>query len=80
MLCVTGPWSHVSKYGNTLYIAGQRGVYQENNTLVPLNVIPSASNPYPGYTRILKAYQNMLDLAAAGGASPQDCVVRHLNQ
>jgi enamine deaminase RidA (YjgF/YER057c/UK114 family) len=72
---LVGPWSHVSKYNGLLYIAGQRGYDQETKKLVETNVAPSVNNTLPGYTRIKKAYQDMLSLAAAAGAAPEDCVV-----
>lgn len=70
-----GPWSHVSKYGGLLYIAGQRGYDADTDKLVETNVAPGVDNTLPGYTRIKKAYEDMLSIAAAAGATPQDCVV-----
>lgn len=70
-----GPWSHVSKYGGLLYVAGQRGYDADTDKLVETNVAPGVNNALPGYTRIKKAYEDMLSIAAAAGATPQDCVV-----
>lgn len=72
---IVGPWSHVSKYGGLLYIAGQRGYDADTDKLVETNVAPGVNNTLPGYTRIKKAYEDMLSIAAAAGATPQDCVV-----
>jgi len=76
---LTGPWSHVSKYNGLLYIAGQRGYDQDTDKLVETNVAPGVNNTLPGYTRIKKAYEDMLSIAAAAGATPQDCVVSSLS-
>ncbi|OHF03938.1 endoribonuclease L-PSP [Colletotrichum orchidophilum] len=52
----TGPWSLMSKAGNTVYVAGIRGVYPSNNTLAPV-----------GIDRIRQAYANMIQLAELAG-------------
>ncbi|KAK1706966.1 hypothetical protein CaCOL14_011022 [Colletotrichum acutatum] len=52
----TGPWSLMSKAGNTVYIAGMRGIYPSNNTLAPV-----------GIDRIRQAYANMVQLAELAG-------------
>ncbi|TDZ25352.1 RutC family protein [Colletotrichum orbiculare MAFF 240422] len=52
----TGPWSLMSKAGDTLYIAGMRGIYPANNTLAPV-----------GIDRIRQAYANMIQLAELAG-------------
>ncbi|KAK1674948.1 endoribonuclease L-PSP [Colletotrichum godetiae] len=52
----TGPWSLMSKAGNTVYVAGMRGIYPSNNTLAPV-----------GIDRIRQAYGNMIQLAELAG-------------
>ncbi|KAH7340031.1 endoribonuclease L-PSP [Pyrenochaeta sp. MPI-SDFR-AT-0127] len=59
----TGPWSLMSQAGDTLYIAGMRGIYLSNNTLAPV-ALP----------RIRQAYQNMATLAELAGADLNACV------
>ncbi|KAF2174598.1 YjgF-like protein [Zopfia rhizophila CBS 207.26] len=59
----TGPWSLMSKAGDTLYIAGMRGIFPSNNTLAPV-----------GLPRIRQAYQNMAALAELAGADLNACV------
>jgi len=46
----------MSKAGNTLYIAGMRGIYSSNDTLAPV-----------GIERIRQAYANMIQLAELAG-------------
>ncbi|KAI1121045.1 YjgF-like protein [Nemania abortiva] len=60
---VTGPWSLMSQAGDTLYIAGMRGIYRSNSTLAPV-----------GMPRVHQAFQNMAELAAMAGADITSCV------
>ncbi|KAJ2986391.1 hypothetical protein NUW58_g5054 [Xylaria curta] len=60
---VTGPWSLMSQAGNTLYIAGMRGIYPSNSTLAPV-----------GMPRVRQAYQNMAVLANMAGADITSCL------
>jgi enamine deaminase RidA (YjgF/YER057c/UK114 family) len=59
----TGPWGLAAQAGSTLYIAGMRGIDPATNQLVPGDE-----------ARIRQAYRNMLQIAAAAGARPQDAV------
>ncbi|KAI0450822.1 YjgF-like protein [Xylaria acuta] len=59
---VTGPWSLMSQAGDTLYIAGMRGIYPSNSTLAPI-----------GMPRVRQAFQNMAALAAMAGADITSC-------
>ncbi|KAL1587031.1 hypothetical protein WHR41_04088 [Cladosporium halotolerans] len=59
----TGPWSLMSQAGDCLYIAGMRGIYQENSTLTPT-----------GLPRVRQAFRNMQDLAEMAGAELTDAV------
>ncbi|KAM3413767.1 hypothetical protein BST61_g10451 [Cercospora zeina] len=59
----TGPWSLMSQVGDYLYVAGMRGIYQENSTLAPT-----------GLPRIRQAYQNMASLVEMMGADLYSCV------
>lgn len=59
----TGPWSIMSRAGNTLYIAGMRGIYPENSTLAPT-----------GLPRVRQAFNNMVTLAQMAGYSIDSCV------
>ncbi|KAF6810270.1 endoribonuclease l-psp [Colletotrichum plurivorum] len=52
----TGPWSLMSRAGDTIYVAGMRGIYPANNTLAPV-----------GIERIRQAYANMIQLAELAG-------------
>ncbi|KAK3702479.1 hypothetical protein LTR37_014841 [Vermiconidia calcicola] len=58
----TGPWSLMSHAGDTLYIAGMRGIFP-NNTLAPV-----------GLPRIRQAYQNMAELAEMVEVELDDCL------
>ncbi|KAI0419505.1 YjgF-like protein [Xylaria grammica] len=58
----TGPWSIMSQAGDTLYIAGMRGIYPSNSTLAPV-----------GMPRVRQAFQNMAALAAMAGADITSC-------
>ncbi|KAI1356038.1 YjgF-like protein [Xylaria sp. FL0043] len=59
---VTGPWSLMSQAGDTLYIAGMRGIYPSNSTLAPA-----------GMPRVRQAFQNMVALATMVGADITSC-------
>ncbi|KAM0326743.1 hypothetical protein ACHAQA_006616 [Verticillium albo-atrum] len=59
----TGPWSLMSQAGDSLYIAGMRGIFPSNSTLAPV-----------GLPRIRQAYQNMAALAEMAGVELYDCV------
>ncbi|KAI1742943.1 YjgF-like protein [Xylaria scruposa] len=60
---VTGPWSLMSQAGDTLYIAGMRGIYTSNSTLAPV-----------GMPRVRLAFQNMVALASMAGADITSCL------
>ncbi|KEY73089.1 hypothetical protein S7711_09587 [Stachybotrys chartarum IBT 7711] len=59
----TGPWSLMSRAGDTLYVAGMRGIFPANSTLAPT-----------GLPRVRQAYQNMAALVEMMGAEVYDCV------
>ncbi|MBP0463520.1 RidA family protein [Roseomonas sp. PWR1] len=59
----TGPWGLAAQAGNTLYVAGMRGIDPATNQLVAGDE-----------ARIRQAYRNMLHIAASAGARPQDAV------
>ncbi|KAI9800476.1 MAG: hypothetical protein M1833_003362 [Piccolia ochrophora] len=59
----SGPWSLMSIAGDTVYIAGMRGIFPTNNTAPP-----------PGYLRVKQAFLNMQFLAEYSGARLEDCV------
>ncbi|KAJ4292664.1 hypothetical protein N0V90_009327 [Kalmusia sp. IMI 367209] len=54
----SGPWSLMTKAGNTLYISGMRGFYPSNTTLAPI-----------GLPRVQQAFANMKQLAELGGTN-----------
>ncbi|TRM63525.1 Endoribonuclease L-PSP/chorismate mutase-like protein [Schizophyllum amplum] len=58
----TGPWSLMSVAGNTVYVAGMRGIYPSNNSMAEV-----------GYPRIKQAFLNMQYLAEYAGAELADC-------
>ncbi len=58
----TGPWGLATRAGDFLFIAGMRGIDPARNTLVAGEE-----------ARIRQAFRNMLHIAAAGGAGPEDC-------
>ncbi|KAI0483787.1 YjgF-like protein [Xylaria cf. heliscus] len=60
---VTGPWSLMSQAGDTLYIAGMRGIYPSNSTLAPV-----------GMPRVRQAFLNMAALANMAGADITSCL------
>ncbi|KAK8054929.1 hypothetical protein PG993_000156 [Apiospora rasikravindrae] len=60
---VSGPWSLMSRAGNTLYISGIRGFYPSNTTLAPV-----------GRERVLQAFLNMKMLAELGGSDLTSCL------
>lgn len=57
----TRPWGLASRAGDTLYIAGMRGIDPATNQLVAGDE-----------ARIRQAFRNMLHIAASAGAGPQD--------
>ena len=57
----TGPWGLAARAGQTLYVAGMRGIDPATNQLVSGDK-----------ARIRQAFRNMLHIAAASGAGPQD--------
>ncbi|KAM9875214.1 endoribonuclease l-psp [Verticillium dahliae] len=59
----TGPWSLMSRAGDTLYIAGMRGIVPLDNSLAP-----------EGLPRIRQAFQNMKKLAEFADVELYDCV------
>lgn len=59
----TGPWGLAAKAGDTLYIAGMRGIDPATNKLVEGDE-----------ARIRQAYKNMIHIAESAGASPKDAV------
>lgn len=59
----TGPWGVATRTGNTLYIAGMRGIDPKTNKLVP------AAAP-----RIRQAFENMRHIARSQGADLKDAV------
>jgi 2-iminobutanoate/2-iminopropanoate deaminase len=59
----TGPWGLAAQSGNTIYVAGMRGIDPATNQLVQGDE-----------ARIRQAYRNMLHIAASAGARPQDAV------
>ncbi|KAJ2972620.1 hypothetical protein NQ176_g7054 [Zarea fungicola] len=59
----TGPWSIMSKAGDTLYIAGMRGIYPSNGTLAPT-----------GMPRVRQAYENIATLLKMQGTDLYSCV------
>ncbi|KAF2998079.1 hypothetical protein E8E14_002204 [Neopestalotiopsis sp. 37M] len=59
----TGPWSIMSKAGNTLYISGMRGIYPSNSTLAPT-----------GLPRIQLAFENMVTLVEMIGTDRYSCL------
>lgn len=58
----TGPWGLATRAGDFLFIAGMRGMDPASNALVAGEE-----------ARIRQAFQNMLHIAAAGGARLEDC-------
>ncbi|KAK7986893.1 hypothetical protein PG988_001881 [Apiospora saccharicola] len=61
----SGPWSMMSRAGDTLYISGMRGFYPSNTTLAPI-----------GRERVYQAFANMKQLAELGGCSKKTSCVR----
>ncbi|KAH7363239.1 Endoribonuclease L-PSP/chorismate mutase-like protein [Plectosphaerella cucumerina] len=59
----TGPWSLMSHAGQTLYIAGMRGIDPATNALAP-----------SGLPRVRQAYKNMAALADMVGVDLENCV------
>ena len=59
----TGPWGLAARHGNLLHIAGMRGIDPATGPLVQGDE-----------ARVRQAYRNMLHIAAAAGAGPQDAV------
>lgn len=59
----TGPWGLAAQAGNTLYVAGMRGIDPATNQLVQGDE-----------ARIRQAFRNMLHIAESAGARPQDTV------
>jgi 2-iminobutanoate/2-iminopropanoate deaminase len=59
----TGPWGLAARHGNTLHVAGMRGIDPATNQLVQGDE-----------ARIRQAYRNMLHIAASVGARPQDAL------
>ncbi|MCU0887094.1 MAG: RidA family protein [Rubritepida sp.] len=62
-ITATGPWGLAAQAGNTLYVAGMRGIDPATNQLVAGEE-----------ARIRQAYRNMLHIAASAGAGPRDAV------
>ncbi|KAK7994645.1 hypothetical protein PG991_016233 [Apiospora marii] len=63
LFTASGPWSMMSRAGNTLYISGMRGFYPSNTTLAPV-----------GHERVYQAFANMKQLAELGGSDLTSCV------
>lgn len=59
----TGPWGHASRAGNTLYVAGMRGIDPKKDKLVP------GAEP-----RIRQAFENMRQISRSQGADLRDAV------
>ena len=59
----TGPWSLGARAGDFVFVAGMRGIDPTSNTLVP------GEEP-----RVRQAFQNMVQVAAAEGATLRDAV------
>lgn len=62
-ISATGPWGLAARSGNTLHVAGMRGIDPATNQLVAGDE-----------ARIRQAYRNMIHIAASAGAKPQDAV------
>jgi enamine deaminase RidA (YjgF/YER057c/UK114 family) len=59
----TGPWGIATRAGDTLYVAGMRGIDPKTNTLVEGDE-----------ARIRQAFLNMKHVAESQGAPLEDCV------
>ncbi len=58
----TGPWSLATRAGDFVFVAGMRGIDPTSNALVEGEA-----------ARIRQGFVNMLHIAAAAGASIEDC-------
>ncbi|KAL1735078.1 Endoribonuclease L-PSP/chorismate mutase-like protein [Schizophyllum commune] len=61
-ISATGPWSLMSIAGDSVYVAGMRGIYPSNDSMAEV-----------GYPRIKQAFLNMQWLAEYAGAELTDC-------
>ncbi|KAL1675225.1 Endoribonuclease L-PSP/chorismate mutase-like protein [Schizophyllum commune] len=62
-ISATGPWSLMSIAGDSVYVAGMRGIYPSNDSMAEV-----------GYPRIKQAFLNMQWLAEYAGAELTDCL------